>query len=395
VDVTLIDGDSSPGSTDIYAINMSNLDTYTFNVYNGKDGVDGKDASELNIDAINVSFDNSSTDLISSNVQNVIEELNLNKANINDIISNLVLIPTSSESEISGYYRLVDSSTSPYYDTVELDYSTGILSGSNILLGSFTSEAGKIVGDLPIVNITTVGSIRKDVGNDNNYAEFFFRVYKRDSSGIETLLGESNTTGPVNPKLLGAYLQLNSSAIILEGTFEETDRFVVKYFANALGTMSVYSFRFGGISPVRTLIPLPLNVIPGEVADKILLKTENFNNILSKRENNVQKALEKLDSTLCSILGEVESSESVVDIIIDDGTRNTLKILVEASSSLEIISEEILIQNFNNSLRTLSLGKLQSGSNLFFTVSNTNGITLHTYNPNQETINIKYKLIFL
>lgn len=64
VDVTLIDGDSSPGSTDIYAINMSNLDTYTFNVYNGKDGVDGKDASELNIDAINVSFDNSSTDLI-------------------------------------------------------------------------------------------------------------------------------------------------------------------------------------------------------------------------------------------------------------------------------------------------------------------------------------------
>jgi hypothetical protein len=245
-----------------------------------------------------VTYDNSNSLLISSNVKGALDELSLGKADINSIAANLVLYPTSASSTVTGYYRMVESTTDDDYDDTAIDVSTGNLNGtgSDHLIASLVADAELFTGNPGSINITTVGNIRKTSGNANAYSELFFRMYKRDSFGTETLLGTSSTTGPVNPTILNNYEQFYASGNFLIGEFNETDRVVIKYYSNIIndGNQS-YEFQFGGSQPVRTLIPLPVSVLQVSSAEGIIVDTSNFNNNLSGSDTTVQSALDTLD----------------------------------------------------------------------------------------------------
>jgi hypothetical protein len=246
-----------------------------------------------------VTYNNSESGLLASNVKAALDELTLTKADINSLSSNLTVYPTTVESSISGYFRMVSSTDDADYNDTAVDVSTGDLdaTGSAYLISSLVADANLFVGNPGLINITTIGNIRKTSGNQNAFSEFFFRVYKRTSAGTETLLGESSTTGAINPVTLNQYEQFFSSASCFIEDFSETDRLVVKYYSNVLddGTQS-YEFQFGGISPVRTLIPVPVSVIPSADASGIITDTSNFNNVLSSSNTTVQSALETLDN---------------------------------------------------------------------------------------------------
>jgi hypothetical protein len=245
-----------------------------------------------------VTYDNDSSNLISSNVQGAIDELSITKADVNSLSSSLTVYPTSVESDVSGYYKMVQSISDPDYDSVAVDISTGNLNGTgtNHLIASLISDAGIFVGSPGSINVTTVGNIAKTLGNINAYSEFFFRMYKRDSGGTETLIGTSSATGAVNPEDLDIYYQFLSSGNFLIGGFSETDRVVIKYYSNILddGSQS-YSFQFGGDQPVRTLIPVPVSVVASRDASGIILDTSNFNGVLSSSDTTVQHAIDTLD----------------------------------------------------------------------------------------------------
>jgi hypothetical protein len=245
-----------------------------------------------------VTYDNDSSNLISSNVQGAIDELSITKADINSLSSSLTVYPTSVESDISGYYRMVESIDDTDYDDPAVDISTGDLdeTGTDHLISSLISDAGIFVGSPGSINVTTIGNIAKTSGNANAYSEFFFRMYKRDSGGTETLLGTSSTTGPINPTVLDSYEQFSASGNFLLGDFAETDRVVIKYYSNVIndGSQS-YEFEFGGDQPVRTLIPVPVSVIASTDASGIILDTSNFNGVLSSSDTTVQNAMDTLD----------------------------------------------------------------------------------------------------
>jgi hypothetical protein len=191
---------------------------------------------------------------------------------------------------------MVSSTTDTDYDSNAVAVPTGAISTSDQLLSNLIADSGLFVGDPGILNLTTIGNIAKTAGNKNNYAEFFFRVYRRNSGGTETLIGESNTTGPVNPDVLDVFQQFSASAIVNTGEFVDSDRIVIKYYANAIeGTASEYEFEFGGNSPVRTLVPVPVTVIPSGAANSVLVDTSAFNLHLSGADDTVQLALETLD----------------------------------------------------------------------------------------------------
>ena len=245
-----------------------------------------------------VTYDNSNSLLLSSNVKGALDELSLGKADINSLAANLVLYPTSASSTVTGYYRMVESTTDDDYDDTAIDVSTGNLNGtgSDHLIASLVADAELFTGNPGSINITTVGNIRKTSGNANAYSEFFFKMYKRDSGGTETLLGTSSTTGAVNPTILNNYEQFYASGNFLIAEFNETDRVVIKYYSNILndGSQS-YEFQFGGSQPVRTLIPLPVSVLQVSSAEGIIVDTSNFNNNLSGSDTTVQSALDTLD----------------------------------------------------------------------------------------------------
>ena len=245
-----------------------------------------------------VTYDNDSSNLISSNVQGAIDELSITKADVNSLSSSLTVYPTSVESDVSGYYKMVQSVSDPDYDSVAVDISTGDLdaTGSDHLIASLISDAGIFVGSPGSINVTTIGNIAKTLGNINAYSEFFFRMYKRDSGGTETLIGTSSATGAVNPEDLDIYYQFLASGNFLIGYFSETDRVVIKYYSTVIDDgAQVYSFQFGGDQPVRTLIPVPVSVISSTDASGIVLDTSNFNGVLSSLDTTVQHAIDTLD----------------------------------------------------------------------------------------------------
>ena len=173
--------------------------------------------------------------------------------------STLILFPTNVASSVGGYVKLVTSIDDPDYNEPAVDIPTGEITGVGQSISSLTTEEGIIIGTPPIFNITTIGNIRRVSGTAT--AVFYFEVYKRTALGVETLIGTSDNTLNVSS---ATYVEFNASAVWNNGTFTATDRIVLKFYGSKVGAGSnpSYEFQFGGSTPVRTLVPVPLSVIP-------------------------------------------------------------------------------------------------------------------------------------
>jgi hypothetical protein len=178
---------------------------------------------------------------------------------LNDLPSNLILYATTAASDIPTYVKLVSSITDPSYNTVAVNVSTGSITTTNQFISSLITSTNVIVGNPGVINISTIGNIRRTSGTGN--AEFYFEVYKRDSAGTETLITTSGSTPPV---FNGIYAQFSATALWNDGTFLSTDRIVLKFYGSRIvgGSAPTYDFQFGGSNPVRSLVPLPLTVSP-------------------------------------------------------------------------------------------------------------------------------------
>jgi len=177
-----------------------------------------------------------------------------------DLPSNIIFYPTNVASDIVGYVKIVTSITDPDYNTTAVDVSTGEITTTSQLISSLATSPNIIVGNPGVFNITTIGNIRRTSGSGTS--SFYFQVYKRTSGGTETLIATSANTIPVLDS--GTYVEFSSTAIWDDGIFLDTDRVVMKYYANRIagGSNPTYEFQFGGITPVRTLVPIPLSVVP-------------------------------------------------------------------------------------------------------------------------------------
>ena len=175
--------------------------------------------------------------------------------------STLDLYATTTASDISGYTVLVRNISDSRFNNVAVDVSTGEITTTAQLVGSLVTDSNIISGDPGIFNITTIGNISRTSGTGQ--AEFFFRVYKRDNLGVETFITQSANTIPVTN---GGYTEFSAVALWNDGIFLDTDRIVLKYYANRLtspvGSNPTYKFQFGGISPVRSTAAIPVAVLP-------------------------------------------------------------------------------------------------------------------------------------
>jgi hypothetical protein len=179
-----------------------------------------------------------------------------------DLPSNLILFPTTTSADVSGYFKLVTSLDDPDYDEPEVDVSTGAITTTGQLIASLVTVPNLINGNPGVFNVSTYGNIRRTSGSGT--AEFYFEIYQRNLAGTETLIGTSGTTVPVNT---GVYTQFSESALWDNGVFLDTDRIVLKFYANRISGASdpTYDFQFGGDEPVRTLVPIPLSVLPSQI----------------------------------------------------------------------------------------------------------------------------------
>jgi hypothetical protein len=178
---------------------------------------------------------------------------------LNDLPSNLILYATTAASDIPTYFKLVSSITDPSFNAVAVNVSTGAITTTNQFISALATPANVIVGNPGVLNISTIGNIRRTSGTGN--AEFYFEVWKRDLAGTETLITTSGNTPPV---FNGVFAEFSATALWNDGIFLATDRIVLKFYGNRVagGSDPTYDFQFGGSIPVRSLVPLPLTVIP-------------------------------------------------------------------------------------------------------------------------------------
>ena len=185
---------------------------------------------------------------------------------LNDLPSNIILYPTTASSDISGYFKLVSSISDSSYNVTAVNVSTGAITTTAQLISSLATSANILVGNPGVFNITTIGNITRVSGTGT--AEFYFEVYKRTLAGLETLIVTSGNTIPV---LNSGYSEFSATGLWNDGNFLSTDRIVLKFYANRIVTGSdpTYNFQFGGSTPVRTLLPVPLTVTPANVISTV------------------------------------------------------------------------------------------------------------------------------
>jgi len=178
-----------------------------------------------------------------------------------DLPSTLDLYATTTASDISGYTVLVRNISDTRYNTTAIDVSTGVITSIGQLVGSLVTDANIISGNPGVFDFKTIGNISRTSGTGQ--AEFFFRIYKRNLAGTETLIAQSDYTLPVTN---GGYVEFSATALWNDGIFLDTDRVVLKYYANRLtspvGSDPTYQFQFGGTSPVRSSAAIPTSVMP-------------------------------------------------------------------------------------------------------------------------------------
>lgn len=178
---------------------------------------------------------------------------------LEDLPSNIIMYPTTGSSDIGGYSKLVTDINDPSYNTTAVDVSTGSITTTSQLISSLATSTNIIVGNPGTFNITTVGNIRRTAGTGE--ATFYFEAYKRTSGGTETLVAISSNSSSVNS---ATYVEFSATALFNNGDFLSTDRIVLKFYGNRVagGSNPTFDFQFGGTSPVRTTLPVPLVVIP-------------------------------------------------------------------------------------------------------------------------------------
>ena len=188
---------------------------------------------------------------------------------------------------------MVTDITDVRYNDTAFDVQTGAISTQDQLVAELASDANVFVGNPGVIDVTTLGNIRKVAGNSTQFAEFYYKVFQRKADGTELLIATSETTGAINPDD-NLYREFSAHALLNNGTFEATDRIVFKYYANALNgsTVSGYEFEFGGVTPVRSFLPVPVRVL--QSADKIIYDPSGA----TISSTNLQDAVDELDALI-------------------------------------------------------------------------------------------------
>jgi len=175
-----------------------------------------------------------------------------------ELPSNLTLYPTNVPSAVVGYSLMVTDIEDPNYNDIAVNIPTGEITGTSQLIASLATTDGKLTGNPGQLNVTTIGNVRRISGTGT--ATFYYEIYLRTGAGVETLIGTSSNTAAVS---LSTYSEFKADALFNNGNWLTTDKIVIKYYANRIagGSNPSFEFQFGGIQPVRTIVPVPASVL--------------------------------------------------------------------------------------------------------------------------------------
>lgn len=154
---------------------------------------------------------------------------------------------------IAGYTQLVKPPLTPDTEVCVNAATTG----AAVLIASFMSAAMGI-SEVPAGD--WIHSVFGYVDTVDGVSEIEIRVYKRSSSGVETLLYTTTTGGlTASP---AEYTITDSNTLF---SLSVTDRLVIKYYAKTTSgsARTVYLYYLGEARQTRVFLPVELTIVPG------------------------------------------------------------------------------------------------------------------------------------
>jgi hypothetical protein len=249
------------------------------------------------------------------------------KVDVDTLSSSLTLYPTTTAEvggTFDGYFQMVSSPGDTRYNTTEVNvYTTdNTLSGGTSLITSedpeapsvvagLVADAGLFVGDLGIINAVTIGELRHASGN--RFARFRYKIFKSDN--MVNPIAVSEYTPTVTNTTFQQYFEF---ALVNNGVFTLADRLVIVYEAykpESGGNNPIVSIKFGGVTPTRTNLPIPVNVTQNAA---LITYDPSTVSLLS---NNVQAAIDELSAVVDSNTTQIRVEQ--FKIISDDNEDDT------------------------------------------------------------------------
>ena len=266
-----------------------------------------------------------------------------NKVDVGTLSSSLSLYNTTTAEvggAFDGFFQFVSSVSDPRYNTSEVIVHTtnDLTSGGTSLITSsdpeapsvvagLIADAGLFVGDLGFINATTIGELRHISGN--RFARFRYKIYKSDDMVNEIAVSEYTRTVDNT-----SFQQFFEIALVNNGVFSLTDRLVVVYEAyktDTGGNDPIVGIKFGGTTPTRTNLPIPI-----EVTQNAALITYDPSTV-SLLSNNVQTAIDELSAVVDSNTTQIRVEQ--FKIISDDNEDDTFT--YRNSNNIDIIGDYV------------------------------------------------------
>lgn len=219
----------------------------------------------------------------------------------------LTFMFTSTASDIAGYYKMASVST--YVVGAQGDTTTAGVSTTPTLLDEFATISGSPnITAIPIGNFHIHYETEKVAGSNNYYT--FARIYKRDSSGTETLLltSDNSTETALNTVVQQTVTAFNSSII----TLNATDRIVVKIYAVMLSSTATIHLYFDDNTNARLELPVDVGNLPSSI-DSIGIVVDGGGGVVTTGEKGLTRPKYSGTITGWTMLSDIAGS-CVIDV---------------------------------------------------------------------------------
>lgn len=247
----------------------------------------------------------------------------VNKEYVDDLAgrSSIDLFITKDASDIGGYFNL----DADINITAEQSITDSVPANSILLLGSFASQLDE--QEIDLIELLESGIYEMHIhasGQVNTGLHVFYEFYKRDSGGIETLLGISHNSHLLTT--VDSNFNIHAS-VVNETIWTPGDRVVVKvYGRNDNNAARNITITMEGVTAARVVFPGVIT--PNEF---LTLIGENQDNIAQ-----ISGALNIASSALTSQIAIVSGALNVASGALTEDIANVSGALNIASAALHV-----------------------------------------------------------
>ncbi len=203
--------------------------------------------------------------------------------------SSLMLYALADAADVGGYLKFTTDINDPLISSTPIPITGGPITLPDTYVGGWITDAGSIIGAIPEGIQYVFFEAKLNAGGDKDL-DAYYKIYVRDSGGIETLVDTQSDTRRLTSTSFTDFAIPMVTPLFSLGV---TDRLVIKFYVTPIGGTSNYTFNVEG-NPITAKTQI------GVSAGSVPLKHAEILEVVSASETKTGVTLNGSDETLSS-----------------------------------------------------------------------------------------------